>query len=548
MSDRKPSAEPSESAPSGSQRGIITILLGIAVVIALSYAPLLGAGFASDDHALVLGRSLELSEIPGFFAGDLWQGTPNATGYYRPLMMTSLAVDHLLWGDWAGGYHLHSIAWHIGCVVLLYLLIARVAGGAAGLLAAAFFGLHPLQSEAVAFISARNDPMATALLLAAILLAAPKRPGTPRLALAGLAALAACLTKENAILGLLLLPMMDWIRWRRPRHAPRYLALGAGLGLWAIMRWTLGPDRLPSTEGGALLLQKAPDAAALYLRKLLVPWPLSDSHTLVYLDLPTMQVAGLLLLAAITAGLLIWRGGRPAVVGLAFAALTFAPALAGIMALYQLAERYTYMPMIGLALALAACTPPLSRRWLLALPVLALWTVCLSHRLPEWASSLTLAHSAVEDAPSPYSHGWLGDELANLQRHDEALPWFQRALDAEPPYCPVATKAVNSAIEAGDPATGLELGRIAYTHGCAGLSGFREAWALAHLLAGDSAGADRILTPRPPCDASTAVVITGLALQSGQQEAAQACAEQAGTSLPRCSARLVELQRRATER
>ena len=522
-----------------SQRHLV--LLGILLAVAALYSPLLGAGFASDDHALVLGRSLTLADIPSFFSADLWEGMPNGTGYYRPVMMVSLVADHMIWGEWAGGYHLHSLGWHLGCVVLVYLLVARLVGVPGGLAAAAFFGLHPLQSEAVAFISARNDPMAAALLLVGVLLLLPERPGAGRLAAAALAVLTACLSKENAVFGVALLPALDLLRWRRLRGLPRYLALLLALGGWAVLRLGLGPSRLPGADGASFLLSRSPQVVALYLRKLLVPWPLSDSHHLVYLDLPMAQVVLLLSLGLVAAALLLRRGGGPALVGLGFGALVFAPSLAGIVFLLQLAERYAYMPMIGLALALAAVLPAPSRRWLLALPLLVLWAVCLTHRLPEWSSSLALAQSAVEDAPSGYSHGWLGSELAEVGRHEEAQPWFEAALQAEPPYCVVATKAVRSSLNAGGPASAVARGRLAYQRGCAGVEGFRGVWALSWFLAGDPLGADKILSPRPPCDASTVLAIVGLDLRAGREQDAQACAQQAGTQLSAVRARLEAL-------
>ena len=75
---------------------------------AAAYSALAWAGFVWDDRPLVLDNTLtgELTNLPRFFAVDLWRtagSAPHDSGYYRPLMLTSLALDRSLWGLSAAG-------------------------------------------------------------------------------------------------------------------------------------------------------------------------------------------------------------------------------------------------------------------------------------------------------------------------------------------------------------------------------------------------------------------------------------------------------------
>jgi hypothetical protein len=125
----------------------------------LVWLPVLWACFYWDDHPLVLANT-QLSSIPAMFSGDL--GVAMSTPFYRPLFLLSVALDQALWPGWAPGYHLQDLAWHVLNVGLLFQVVRRRAGVFAATSAALIFGLHPVQSEAVAWVSARNDPLCAA--------------------------------------------------------------------------------------------------------------------------------------------------------------------------------------------------------------------------------------------------------------------------------------------------------------------------------------------------------------------------------------------------
>ena len=120
-------------------------LLAVAVA---AWWGVLSTGFVWDDQALVLRNTMtgDLSNLPRFFMMDLWDSAEvgeEVSGYYRPLMLVSLAVDRALWGLSPAGHHLHSLVWHLLAMAGGYRLLRPLLGWQGATLAVALFGLHP---------------------------------------------------------------------------------------------------------------------------------------------------------------------------------------------------------------------------------------------------------------------------------------------------------------------------------------------------------------------------------------------------------------------
>ena len=138
----------------------------IGLVAILAYWPALSVGFTSDDFFILarvkefggLGHPLAYFSASGFFE------------YYRPLTFLSHAADWQFWGLNPLGYHITNVALHAGSSVLICLLGYRLGGRTTGAVAGALFALHPAGQEAVYWISARFDLLATGLGLASLLL------------------------------------------------------------------------------------------------------------------------------------------------------------------------------------------------------------------------------------------------------------------------------------------------------------------------------------------------------------------------------------------
>jgi tetratricopeptide (TPR) repeat protein len=139
---------PTARAPFEARSTFVAAGVLVAIVL-LCYASSLSNGFVFDDHGHVLKDKLfrSLANVPRIL-----------TASYRPLRDVSYAVDFALWGERAFGFHLTSVLIHAANTVLVFLLMRRLTKEmAAGALAALVFAVHPIQTDAVAYISGRRD-------------------------------------------------------------------------------------------------------------------------------------------------------------------------------------------------------------------------------------------------------------------------------------------------------------------------------------------------------------------------------------------------------
>ena len=505
------------------------LLLFILSLTAFVYAPVVDLGFVSDDNGLIVNpvTGIDNHTVVSVFQNDLWHFQDSQSGYYRPLMMVSLLLDRALFGDWAGGYHLHSLVWHLLATFLLGRLLGRLFDPTRGAVAAAVYAVHPVVTETVCFISARNDTMALALGLAAVHLVVGRNPSRLRLLGATALAAGAVLSKENGLIVLGLLPLIDWARLRTVGGWHRHAALATGAMAALCLRELVGPGlhHSPPMNATVLMAENKLSVLGTMLSKLTWPTPLTDSLHIGYLgpvNLPAVTAAAFFILFVGIAG------GRWARSGLTFFVLAFIPGLIAVASRYLIGERYLVMPLVGLLIAFAAICPR-SPRLAWGLLGLVPWGLIAHDRVRDWSSDLTLAESAYSAQRTPYTAAWYGRELLGAGRHAEALPYLDEATAGQRPTCNFSAEWIRATGVAQGVDAALDTAQTVWDRGCAAAPGVRGAWALALLQAGEVSRADAILTPRPAaCDRTLAVPMIVVHTVLGEQAAAQACAATSG--------------------
>jgi hypothetical protein len=124
-----------------------------------------------------------------------------------------------------------------------------------------------------------------------------------------------------------------------------------------------------------------------------------------------------------------------------WAGLSFAPTLAATLDKGLLGERYLYLPLAGLALAISAGMPRVTA-WApvaFAVPAIAF----LQLRLPDWQNSTLVWQKAHEHAPSPFTHGGLAWYLNRQGDVDEGIDHMLAALEGDPPYRDVCDMVIS---------------------------------------------------------------------------------------------------------
>jgi protein O-mannosyl-transferase len=385
--------------------------------VAALCAPALGFSWVSDDqHVIVDGKLIgSLRNLPALWAHDMMYnsdlgdfGRTSRLDTYRPLTMTTFALDHALWGRRPAGYHLTSLLLHLLATALLLRFAEGALGSCTqGCLVALGFGVHPLLTEAYAWIAGRSDALAAVLVLGALLLLERAEVGKPRLAVwGGLLLLLGGLAKETALL--CALPLLVRPTTLRPRRPASCLAVVGAAGFCVLLRAVV----LSGLRVGS------PAHVSDALRVL--PWVLGEGiagtfvphDTTIRFLLEDMALGGAWGWAARAAvlvgtGVLAYRlrHRRLLVFGLASFLLLLAPVALVVSMRWFGFGRYLYLPAAFLLPGAIGALGGLRRGPLIA----GAWigALALSHLLclGDWRDNERLYAAAIRDQPA-HSHGW----------------------------------------------------------------------------------------------------------------------------------------------
>ena len=135
------------------------------LLAAAVYLNTLGAGFTLDDVEIVRENPIvrSLQNLPRIFATDYWNAWEYADHtLYRPLTVTTYALQHAVHGAEPFGYHLVNVLLHALATGLLFLLLRDLFDLRTAVVAAALFAVHTIHTEAVAGIVGRAEILALA--------------------------------------------------------------------------------------------------------------------------------------------------------------------------------------------------------------------------------------------------------------------------------------------------------------------------------------------------------------------------------------------------
>lgn len=385
----------------------------------------------------------------------------------RPYFMSYLPVAYTAWGGIAAlaqllgaptpfdpaVFHLANVLLHAVNTLLVLALLRALTGAAWPALAgAALFALHPLQVEAVAWVSGFKDLLATCLGLLAILcylrwaLRAPADRWALGWYLAGITLYAlALLSKPSAAAVPLVAWVLEVLALRRPVRAAT-LALAPWLALAvpaALVLREIDPTAVLAAAHTPLWLRPlvAGDALAFYLGKLVLPRALVVDYGRTPQLLRASWWGYVTWLAPVALGYLLWRLRRyrwPLTAG-ALLVAGLLPTLGLIAIPFQeystVADRYMYLAMLGPALALSCLLVGCqSRPAALVVGLVLVLLGCQSAlQAMHWRSSVHLFSHVLEINPRSWvAHGNLGVELANRGNVALGVEHLRRALQLRP--------------------------------------------------------------------------------------------------------------------
>lgn len=449
-------------------------LASILAALGLAYRRVLSYGLVWDDW-------VNLGADAGFrrpaWEAVRWAFTELRLGHYQPLAWLSFTLDHRLWGDQLGGYHLTNLLLH-AANVLLFAAVARrlLAHGrseeipsqgtlAGSLAAAAIFALHPMRVETVAWLTERRHLLAALLFLAALLaylrgLEPGGRRGTAML----LCSLGFALSLLATPLGVglpVVLVVVDVVPYGRWRPGDGWRRLGRLLAekapLWLLAAAFSVTALAAQRAGEALLglaghspparLAQAAYGLAFYPRALFATawYPLHERPA--QIDPLSPRFLPALMAVAAVAALLIWKRRRwPVAVACAVA---YTALLAPVSGLAQsgaqlVADRYGYLALGPWLVLLGTGIAWLWRRLhdrgaraLLATALIAAtlaWAVATRRQTEVWESDRALWEQVLRGGESALASTHLGILAWREGRLDEALRRLRAAIETAPRY------------------------------------------------------------------------------------------------------------------
>ena len=440
----------------------ICVLL-VALIVAI-YAQTVTFDFVLyDDPDYVTQNSVVREGVTS--GGVVWALTAMHASNWHPLTWMSHMLDYQLFGANAGGHHLTNVLLHVLNTLALFVLLRRLTTETwPSAFVAALFAVHPLHVESVAWVAERKDVLSTLFFLLATLayVGFVRKGGAARYAGVAILFALGLMAKPMLVTLPLVLLLLDY--WPLRRQGSWVELVVEKLPLFALSAISAVLTVIAQRAGGSmestdlvpfyLRIVNATVSYARYVGKILVPADLGVLYPHPNLAGGTpwtawqLAAAGSLLVVITVLVVAASARRRYLPVGWFFFAITLLPVIGLVQVGQQaMADRYTYVPSIGLFVIVAwgARDGIRSLRWrpevkratvaIVVSAVVLAGTVASWAQVRHWRNSLTLFERALAvTAPTPIMLSNLGVVLAEAGRLDEAIAYQRRALEIKPDY------------------------------------------------------------------------------------------------------------------
>jgi Flp pilus assembly protein TadD len=473
------------SVPAGKVgRTEIAIATALAIVTLAIYAQVIGHQFITlDDPTYIQENPMVNRGVT--LRGLAWALTTFYATNWHPLTWISHMIDCQFFGMNAGHHLLVNALIHVANTLLVFWFLLRTTHARwPSALVAALFALHPLHVESVAWASERKDTLSTFFGLLSLIayVRYAKAPSISRYAWVAITLALGLLAKPMLVTWPLVMLLLDYWPLRRfsaviPREVEESrrktlkqttrgpsTSLGITLQkliiekipLFALVAASAVITFLAQSHGGAVrTFTDAPIALRLsnglvsYAKYLLLTfWPndLAVYYPFAWAGIPAWQIIGAaFLLIGITAFCFSQRKIRPyLIVGWLWFLGTLVPVIGLVQVGGQImADRYFYIPSIGLFIALVFGLADIARSWRvvpllragIAAGVLVILATLTNAQIHRWRDSFTLfEHTLAVTPPNLRAENSLGLAMGAGGRYDEAAAHFEKTLQIDPNF------------------------------------------------------------------------------------------------------------------
>jgi tetratricopeptide (TPR) repeat protein len=461
--------------PSRSQRGTVAAVCAALILLTVvTYAPVWRFDFvALDDPQYVYDNpALKAGLTPATIG---WAFTTGLEANWHPLTWISHALDVQLFGMAAGWHHVTNLVLHLASTLLLFGVMRMLTGSMfRSAFVAAIFAVHPLHVESVAWVAERKDVLSALffMLTTGAYVRYVRQPGTGRYLLVALCLTLGLMAKPMLVTLPFVLLLLDYWPLDRFRRGFRALVIEK-LPLLAIVAASSVATFLAQRHGGAVksltqmpVAMRAQNAVVSYLDYLVQTfWPTRMS---VFYPFPnTLPVSRVALSAAVLLAITgaVWAVRRRAPYALV-GWLWFGGMIVPVTGVLQVgaqarADRFMYLPMIGLTIAVAWGAVALARtaagRRVVAVVGVAAVAACavVAHaQVQYWRETVGLWSHAAEVTESPNNFGLyfsIAEYLRLNRRPAESIPHYEAAIARNPAYVQAHQGLVRALMDTKQP-------------------------------------------------------------------------------------------------
>jgi tetratricopeptide (TPR) repeat protein len=445
---------------------VISICIVLVLATIIAYEPVRLNGFVNYDDDVYVTENPNVNKgITG--KSILWAFATSHCNNWHPLTWLSHMLDCELFGLEPFWHHLSNLFFHIANTLLLFLVLKRMTGAIwQSAFVAAAFALHPLHVESVAWVAERKDVLSGFFWMLTITcyIRYTEQPSIRRYLLVVLVFASGLMAKPMLVTLPFVLLLLDywplsrlqwgnqtdnqrWSAWRLVKEkVPLFILTIASSVITFIVQQKEGAMDIGESYSLGVRISNALVCYVSYLIKMAYPAGLAVLYPHPGDSLPMWQVIVSLLIIVAASVAVIYAGRRRRY--LATGWFWYLGTLVPVIGLVQvgaqaMADRYTYLPSIGIFIIAGWGTSEIGTRWryrgavlgVCAGIVLAGLLICTRLQVRYWQDNFKLfGHSAAATENNFIMHDSYGGALFEKGQLDEAIAQFREALRINPKY------------------------------------------------------------------------------------------------------------------